>query len=110
MSNEIIQNVAYDNYDDFNMSTSYFHKSSFHYFEYYLMMELTRIRYLFVLGNKLGVGTRMRQALKFASNPRWVSKLIFTIIKKIKCPILIYNYIYKKTKCLVIHNHDYQFL
>ncbi len=29
MSNEIIQNVAYDNYDDINMSTSYFHKSSF---------------------------------------------------------------------------------
>jgi hypothetical protein len=33
MSSEIIQSVAYDNYDDFNMSNSYFHKISFHYFE-----------------------------------------------------------------------------
>jgi hypothetical protein len=30
MISEIIQSVAYDNYDDFfNMSTSYFHKFSF---------------------------------------------------------------------------------
>jgi hypothetical protein len=41
MSNEIIQSVAYDNYDDFNMSTSYFHKISFHYYEDYLMTKLT---------------------------------------------------------------------
>jgi hypothetical protein len=41
MSREIIQNVAYDNYDDFHHSTSYFHKISFHYFEDYLMMKLT---------------------------------------------------------------------
>jgi prophage maintenance system killer protein len=42
MSTEIIQGVAYDNYDDFfNMSTSYFHKISFHYFGDYLMTKLT---------------------------------------------------------------------
>jgi hypothetical protein len=41
MSSEIIQSVAYDNYDDFNMLTSYFPKISFHYFEDYLMMKLT---------------------------------------------------------------------
>jgi hypothetical protein len=41
MSNETIQNVAYDNYDIFIMSTSYFHKISFHYFEDYLMTKLT---------------------------------------------------------------------
>jgi hypothetical protein len=67
------------------------------------MMELTRIRYFFVLGNKLGVGTRVRQALKFASNPHWVSKLIFTIIKKIKYPILLYNYIYKKRNAWLLY-------
>jgi len=42
MSSEIIQSVAYDNYDDF--STCQFHiftKNSFHYFEDYLMMKLT---------------------------------------------------------------------
>jgi hypothetical protein len=78
MSNEIIQSVAYDTYDDFNMSISYFHKSSFYYFEYYLMMELTRIRYFFVLGNKLGVGIRVKQVLKIASNPCWVSKKLYT--------------------------------
>ncbi len=39
MSSEIIQNVAHDNYDDFNMSTSYFQKISFHYFEDYLMTK-----------------------------------------------------------------------
>jgi hypothetical protein len=32
MSSEIIQNVAYDNYDDFHMPTSYSPKFSFHYF------------------------------------------------------------------------------
>jgi hypothetical protein len=78
MSNEIIQNVAYDNYNDFNMSTSYFHKSLFYYFEYYLMMELTRIRYFFVVGKKLGVGTRVMQVLEIASNPSWVSKKLNT--------------------------------
>jgi hypothetical protein len=44
MSSEIIQSVVYDNnnYDAFlNMSTSYFHKISFHYCEDYLMMKLT---------------------------------------------------------------------
>jgi hypothetical protein len=41
MSSEIIQSVAYVNYDDFHISTSYFHKFSFHYFEDYLMMKLT---------------------------------------------------------------------
>jgi hypothetical protein len=43
MSSEIIQSVVYDNnYDDFlNMSTSYFHKISFHYFEDYLITKLT---------------------------------------------------------------------
>jgi hypothetical protein len=40
MSSEIIQNVAYENYDDFNISTSYFHKISFHYFEDYLTTKL----------------------------------------------------------------------
>jgi hypothetical protein len=30
MSSEIIESVAYDNYDDFNISTSWFHKKSFH--------------------------------------------------------------------------------
>ncbi len=32
-----MHNVAYDNF----MSTSYFHKISFHYFEDYLMTKLT---------------------------------------------------------------------
>ncbi len=42
MSSEIIQNVAYDKIMMiFNMSTLYFHKFSFHYFEDYLMMKLT---------------------------------------------------------------------
>ncbi len=41
MNNEIIQGVACFNYDDFNMSISYFHKISFHYFGDYLMMKLT---------------------------------------------------------------------
>jgi len=33
MSSEIIQNVAYDNYDDFQHVSPYFHKISFHYNE-----------------------------------------------------------------------------
>jgi hypothetical protein len=41
MNSEIIQSVAYRNYDGFNMSTSYFHKNSFHYFEDYLLTKLT---------------------------------------------------------------------
>jgi hypothetical protein len=42
MSSENIPNVGYDNIMMiFNMSTSYFHKISFHYFEDYLMMKLT---------------------------------------------------------------------
>jgi hypothetical protein len=43
MSSEIIQSLVYDNIYDhfFNMSASYFHKISFHYFEDYLMTKLT---------------------------------------------------------------------
>jgi hypothetical protein len=33
--------LYYDNYDDFQHVTPYFHKFSFHYFEEYLMTELT---------------------------------------------------------------------
>ncbi len=40
MSNEIIQNVTYDNYDDFQ-HVNFIYKISFHYFEDYLMMKLT---------------------------------------------------------------------
>jgi hypothetical protein len=43
MSSEIIQTVAYDNYDEFHMSTSYFHKFSFHYF-WRLFNEETDLR------------------------------------------------------------------
>jgi hypothetical protein len=39
MSSEIIQSATYDNYI-FNMSTSYFHKFSFHDFEDYFMTKL----------------------------------------------------------------------
>jgi len=38
MSNEIIQSVAYDNFQHMKFI---FHKNSFLYFEYYLMMKLT---------------------------------------------------------------------
>jgi hypothetical protein len=43
MTSEIIQNVAYDNYDDFvqHVNFIYFHKISSHYFEDYLMTKLT---------------------------------------------------------------------
>jgi len=41
MSGEIIQGVAYIIMMIFNMSTSYFHKISFHYFGDYLMTKLT---------------------------------------------------------------------
>jgi hypothetical protein len=41
MSSEFIQSAAYDNYDDFQQSTSYFHKISFHYFKDYLRTKLT---------------------------------------------------------------------
>jgi len=41
MSNEIIQSVAYDDYDDFQHSTSCFDKISFHYSKDYLMTKLT---------------------------------------------------------------------
>jgi hypothetical protein len=41
MSTEIIQSVAYDNFMIFSMSTWYFHKISFHYFEDYSMMKLS---------------------------------------------------------------------
>jgi hypothetical protein len=39
MSNEIIQSVAYDNYDDFQHIKFIFQKNSFLYFEDYLMMN-----------------------------------------------------------------------
>jgi hypothetical protein len=43
MSSEIIQNVAKDNYDDFqHVNFRFFTKFHFHYFEdYYLMTKLT---------------------------------------------------------------------
>jgi hypothetical protein len=41
MSREIIQNVAYDNYDYFQHVNFVFHKFSFHYFEDYLLTKLT---------------------------------------------------------------------
>jgi hypothetical protein len=41
MSSEIIQSVATIIIMIFNISTSYFHKFSFHYFEDYLMTRLT---------------------------------------------------------------------
>jgi len=41
MSNEIIQNVACDNYEDFQYVNFIFSQRSFHYFEDYLMKKLT---------------------------------------------------------------------
>jgi hypothetical protein len=43
MSSEIIQVVAYDNYDDFQHVNFIFsqNKNSFHYFEDYLMTKVT---------------------------------------------------------------------
>jgi hypothetical protein len=42
MSSEIIQNVAYDNYDDFqHVKRHIFQKFSFHYFEDSLIPKLT---------------------------------------------------------------------
>jgi hypothetical protein len=42
MSSEIIQNVGYDNYDDFqHVNFIFLHKFLFHYFEDYLVMKLT---------------------------------------------------------------------
>jgi hypothetical protein len=42
MSSEIIQGVAYDNYDDFQyVKFHIFHISSFQYFGDYLMTKLT---------------------------------------------------------------------
>jgi hypothetical protein len=41
MSQEIIQSVAYDNYDDFQHVNIIFHKISFQNFEDYLMTKLT---------------------------------------------------------------------
>ncbi len=41
MNSEIIQNVAYDNYDDFKHDNSDFHKIRFRYFDDYLMTKLT---------------------------------------------------------------------
>jgi hypothetical protein len=42
MSSEIIQSVAYDNYDDFqHVHFIFSQKTLFHYFEDYLMTKLT---------------------------------------------------------------------
>ncbi len=41
MNREIVQNVAYHNYDDFQHVNFVFHKFSFHYFEDHLMTKLT---------------------------------------------------------------------
>jgi hypothetical protein len=42
MSSEIIQNVAHDNYDNFqHVNFVFFTNFHFHYFEDYLMMKLT---------------------------------------------------------------------
>jgi len=41
MSCEIIQNVVYDNYDNFQHGNVIFSKNIFHYFEDFLMMKLT---------------------------------------------------------------------
>jgi hypothetical protein len=41
MTSKIMQSVAVIISMIFNMSTSYFHKISFHYFEDYLMTKLT---------------------------------------------------------------------
>jgi hypothetical protein len=41
MTNEIIESVAYDNYDDFQHVNLIFHKISFHYFENNIMTKLT---------------------------------------------------------------------
>jgi hypothetical protein len=48
MNSEIIQNVTYDNYYDFQYDNFIFsQKNSFHYFEDYLMMKLTiALRYV----------------------------------------------------------------
>jgi hypothetical protein len=41
MIGEIIQNIAYDNYDDFQHANFIiFHKFSFHYFQDYLITKL----------------------------------------------------------------------
>jgi hypothetical protein len=47
MSNEIIQSVAYDNYDDFqHVKFIYIHNKSVHYFEDYFLMKLSfKVRY-----------------------------------------------------------------
>ncbi len=41
MSIETIQNVAYDNYDDFQHVNFIFSQFPFHYFEDYLIKKLT---------------------------------------------------------------------
>jgi hypothetical protein len=41
MSNEIIQSVAYDNYDDFQHVSFIFSQNFIHYFEDDLMTKLT---------------------------------------------------------------------
>jgi hypothetical protein len=41
MSSEIIQSVAYDNYDDFQHVNFISSQIAFHYFEDYLMTKLT---------------------------------------------------------------------
>jgi hypothetical protein len=41
LNNEIIQNVIYDNYHDFQHANFIFSQISIHYFEDYLMTKLT---------------------------------------------------------------------
>ncbi len=41
MGSEIIQSVAYDNYDDFQHVNFIFSQKKFHYFEDYLITKLT---------------------------------------------------------------------
>jgi hypothetical protein len=55
MSNEIIQSVAYNNYDYFQHDNFIFlHKFSFHYFENYIYNDKTdhRVRYGLAIYNK----------------------------------------------------------
>jgi hypothetical protein len=76
MSSEIIQIVAYDNLCFiFNISTSYFHKFSFHYFEYYLV---TKLPLLFVHASSFFLKKNMSEktTLKFFIAKAESAKLI----------------------------------
>ncbi len=57
MNGEIIQSVAYDNYDDFQHVNFLF---SFHYFEDYLKTKLT-----------LGKGSTKHQLLTYGNSTLW---------------------------------------